>query len=90
MTGPERYRAAEQLLSEVDEVGDDPPLAVAARTELLAWAQLHATLAVAAATALAAEPSGLPTENGYAAMGHEDITAWKKVAGTAPKRYNHG
>lgn len=48
MTGPEHYKAAERLLAEaVDSVaGGDPA------PELLAAAQVHATLALTAATAL--------------------------------------
>lgn len=46
MTGPEHYRAAEKCLEAVD---DDSPLSLA----LLAEGQLHATLALAAATVTA-------------------------------------
>jgi hypothetical protein len=48
MTGPEHYREAERLLAERHELleySSDPC------TELLAEAQVHATLALAAATA---------------------------------------
>jgi hypothetical protein len=51
MTGPEHYREAERCLAEVD---DDSQTAMA----LLAEAQLHATLALAAATALGREGEG--------------------------------
>ena len=45
MTGPEHYREAERLVAQVDEgAADWEPLA--------ASAQVHATLALAAATAL--------------------------------------
>jgi len=51
MTGPAHYTAAERCLSSVD---DDGPQSLA----LLAEAQVHATLALAAATALVTpEPS---------------------------------
>ena len=44
MTGLEHYRAAEKLLADAaDRVGDWPP-------DLLAAAQVHATLALVAAT----------------------------------------
>ena len=46
MTGPQHYEAAERCLSSVD---DDSQMSLA----LLAEAQVHATLALAAATALA-------------------------------------
>ena len=43
MTGPEHYREAERLLELADNVGPD--------AEIYAEAQIHATLALAAATA---------------------------------------
>ncbi len=53
MTGPEQYDAAESLLDAVDERDTNPDLAVPPLTipELLATAQVRATLALAAATA---------------------------------------
>lgn len=48
MTGPDHYLKAEQLINESVEHEFDP----AAETLLLAEAQIHATLALAAATAL--------------------------------------
>ncbi|MEC4616315.1 hypothetical protein [Tsukamurella tyrosinosolvens] len=47
MNGPEHYAEAEQLLAIVDVNGTDPRDAA-----VLAAAQVHATLALAAATAL--------------------------------------
>lgn len=46
MTGPEHYREAEALLDEVSGPDDD-----FTRDERIAMAQVHATLALAAATA---------------------------------------
>ena len=52
MTGPEHYRAAEGILAETEEHPDP----VAHRTaRRLDQAQVHATLALAAATALDAD-----------------------------------
>jgi hypothetical protein len=69
MTGPEHYRKAQQLAAEADKhlgqgEGQDTAAAWAAA------AQVHATLALAAATALA--PSGA------------DHQAWIKAAGPEP------
>lgn len=75
MTGPEHYREAERLLRNVDaasasEIGDHPDVVALA----IAEAQVHATLALAAATAYPAvkdrEPSGAVAE---------DAAAWAAV-----------
>ncbi len=58
-TGPEHFRRADELLAR------DGPLA----GELLAAAQVHATLALAAATALAG-------------IGRIEADAWRELAGT--------
>jgi hypothetical protein len=58
-TGPAHYRPAEELLAR------DGPLT----GEVLATAQVHATLALAAATALAA-------------WGRIEADVWREVAGT--------
>ena len=65
MTGPQHYREAERLLSSPEERdrGDVPREA-----SIVAEAQVHATLALAAATALAR--SGL------------ESAAWRDAAGT--------
>lgn len=55
MTGPEHYRRAEQLLAEAGHQGAEGVIWV--RPENLAAAQVHATLALTAATAL---PPGGP------------------------------
>jgi hypothetical protein len=47
MSGPAHYREAERLLAWLDATGDDEDQVV----ETLAAAQVHATLALAAATA---------------------------------------
>ena len=69
MTGPEHYREAEQLLNEAD---DDSTIVPA---DLIAQAQVHATLALAAATALVAGDDGR--------TGLSDYDAWSEVASTA-------
>lgn len=58
MTGPEHYLAAERILASIgdaepEEVVSTPDLAAA----LIARAQVHATLALASATALAIDPT---------------------------------
>lgn len=71
MTGPEHYARAEQLLREVRD-GHQEGTDVAA---IIAAAQAHSTLAVAAVTALndnAADAGGLPLE---------DFHAWAVAAG---------
>jgi hypothetical protein len=77
MTGPEHYREAERHLSAASYThgpGGDPVHPVAA-AHYLAMAQVHATLALAAATALndnAADAGGLPLE---------DFNEWAEAAG---------
>jgi hypothetical protein len=67
MTGPDHYREAERLLTE--QVFRDRPSSTTTRSfeETVAAAQVHATLALAAATAIA---SSL------------DAMAWTDAAGT--------
>ncbi|MFE1849925.1 hypothetical protein [Streptomyces sp. NPDC059489] len=77
MTGPEHYTRAEQLLREVRD-GHQEGSDVAA---ILTAAQVHATLALAAATAMGAPvdgeaDSGLPPQ---------DAKAWNKAAGVTGK-----
>lgn len=78
MTGPEHYKAAEHMLQRAEQCrnemaneGDWSPLEMAAGINLnLTWAQVHATLALAAATALPHDPEwikaagGSPVETG--------------------------
>ena len=57
MTGPEHYREAELLLAQITDRGEMPTEVVTATCQA---AQVHATLALAAATALhGADPSGI-------------------------------
>ena len=51
MTGPQHYRESERLLSEVDTARDQYGDAAKYCRQQLAAAQVHATLALAAATA---------------------------------------
>jgi hypothetical protein len=71
MTGPEHYREAERLLSEAGVGGAEGTYFV--RPESLAAAQVHATLAAAAATALGSTRTG--------AMPAADYEAWRAAAG---------
>lgn len=74
MTGPEHYRAAEQLLGQVVRKGTIGPI-VAEGTDvpdIIAAAHAHATLALAAATALGVGGDNPP----------DDAEAWWRVAGT--------
>lgn len=70
MTGPEHYKEAERLAT----ASQGQELASAAVT--LAEAQVHATLALAAATAL-----GLQDGESDRAMLDEDANAWHEVCG---------
>lgn len=73
MTGPEHYRKAEELLAVADDYEDDgaPQTARIRREE----AQVHATLALAAATALIDETPRSDCFDNYA--------AWSAVAGAS-------
>lgn len=53
MTGPEHYREAERLLRDYDEM--DKPRGWSVTPIILTQAHIHATLAMAAATAYVAE-----------------------------------
>ncbi|MDH6610243.1 hypothetical protein M2164_005878 [Streptomyces sp. SAI-208] len=77
MTGPEHYQEAERLLAESAVDGAEGTYFV--RPENLAAAQAHATLALAAATALSA-----PVEDDLAGFTVEDRDAWFKAAGEKP------
>ncbi|MGW2379270.1 hypothetical protein [Streptomyces sp. NPDC001658] len=80
MTGPEHYREAARLLNMAHSFtygdGADPVTGAA----LAAEAQAHATLALAAATALTA-PVCSDTEDGSGHETAEDYKAWKRAAG---------
>ncbi|MFI7449589.1 hypothetical protein ACIBQX_18980 [Nonomuraea sp. NPDC049714] len=75
MTGPEHYQRAENLLRDLTKA----ECSMSGRTDqvamerTLAKAQVHATLALAAATALNDYPEGAPIA---------DIRAWRATAGT--------
>jgi hypothetical protein len=68
MTGDEHYREAEQLLTEGADAEEDID------TYLLRKAHVHATLALAAAVALAGADD-MPEADGH---------AWRYAAGTKP------
>ncbi|MEU9323261.1 hypothetical protein AB0D91_05515 [Streptomyces canus] len=74
MTGPEHYREAERLL----KVATKSPSGQQ-RVDCIAAAQVHATLAHAAAAAMSA-----PVEDDLAGFTVEDRDAWYAVAGTRP------
>jgi hypothetical protein len=75
MTGPEHYRTAEQLADKAHHFtygdGADPVTGAA----LAAEAQVHATLALAAATAL------LPFCDPDSGVEDFDLAAWRETAG---------
>jgi hypothetical protein len=79
MTGPEHYREAERLLAEAGHQGTEGVIWV--RPENLAAAQVHATLALTAATAMQAAVDG--SEPG---MGSAEFGEWYTAAGVKPKR----
>lgn len=72
MTGPEHNREAERLLSIAN--GDDPRDAL-----IVATAQVHATLALAAATAYPAIVAYTGDEYGHEGRGWANVTAPKPV-----------
>lgn len=78
MNGPEHYREAEKLLGyaearDAEQRGDEQDMS------FLAEAQAHATLALAAATAM-----GAAVEDDIAGLTVEEREAWFKVAGVKP------
>ncbi|MEU6342157.1 hypothetical protein ABZ883_14590 [Streptomyces sp. NPDC046977] len=82
MTGPEHYQQAENLMTEYEAIvenGGDPG-------DMLQAAQIHATLALAAATAMGAPvdgeaDSGLPPR---------DAKAWYDAAGVKAEQQAGG
>ena len=64
MTGPEHYLRAEELLSGLSATHPDPGN--------IATAQVHATLTLAAATALSSD-----------FRSHAETDAWRQAAGTS-------
>jgi hypothetical protein len=77
MTGPEHYQAAEQALRQAHSAAGQP----AEQQRAITLAQAHATLAHAAATALAAITAQCGDSRGsfYLASG-EDRHEWEKAA----------
>ncbi|MFJ3949036.1 hypothetical protein ACIPXV_03055 [Streptomyces libani] len=71
MTGPEHYREAERRLRMAWEPGREPE----SMAHLVAEAQVHATLSLAAATALVDET---PRSDSF-----DTYRAWQDVAGSA-------
>lgn len=72
MNGPEHYREAERLISDATDNDGDISATDEFVTATLAAAQVHATLALAAATALNDAEEG---------MALADNRAWKNAAG---------
>jgi hypothetical protein len=68
MTGPEHYLAAERLLSEIDE-RRNAPLDITSRR--VGQAQVHAMLALAAATALGSDSRAWAQVTGTEVTGTE-------------------
>ena len=71
MTGPEHYREAERLLN----IATNDHWSRVARTEAVPLAQVHATLALAAANAMNDAEGG---------MSSEDYNAWCRVSSEIP------
>jgi hypothetical protein len=78
-SGPEHYREAEALLRRADALS--PSAAEQDAPILLQQAQVHATLALAAATAL--DPCGADRANPNATA-DPDAVAWWNVAAVQP------
>ena len=77
-TGPEHYREAERLMSMcVGSDGNPPPFGEPALDAYMQLAQTHATLALAAATALM-------TATGDSAPAEQDSEEWRRVASELP------
>lgn len=77
MTGPEHYDRAEHLIRYAASTEKEER-----RMSALAEAQVHATLALAATTALTA-PVSTDTEDGSGHATKADYDAWVSVAGGA-------
>jgi len=81
MTGPEHYMQAEQLLAGRDFTIEGETFHNAPSYRDVAAAQVHATLALAAATAMQAGVDGME-----AGMGSDEGYAWYVAAGVRPVR----
>lgn len=80
MTGPEHYQQAERLAAGVTLSGTHPdgsPIVRSDEPQTIALAQVHATLALAAATALS--NGGAPDGSG-GGMRLDDMAAWDLAA----------
>lgn len=77
MTGPEHYREAERLL----DIATNDNWSREARTEAVPLAQVHATLALAAATALLGAFSAACLEDG---IEDDTLTEWYEAASEIP------
>lgn len=66
MNGPEHYREAERLLAGAQNVMDVAPIDGLTNRECAVLAQVHATLALAAATALNDGQLGMTGDNSQA------------------------
>lgn len=75
MNGPEHYREAERLIAQANKIQHDQGPGCGS-DEVLAEAQVHATLALAAATALT------PFANVDNGNPDSDVCAWREAAGT--------
>lgn len=83
MNGPEHYREAERLLAYIEDgaLQEGVVLPTDAETSIAIRAQAHATLALAAATAMAQ----MPTNPGEPLGMHlKDFEPWDDVAGVEP------
>ncbi|MEH0428806.1 hypothetical protein QBB34_21225 [Streptomyces stelliscabiei] len=87
MTGPEHYREAERLLSHAshESITGTPvthqgmPMRPERQAALIARAQVHATLALTAATAMQA-----PVDGSEPGMSSPEFQAWYTAAGVKP------
>lgn len=70
MTGPEHYREAEKLITDAANYGRPNDEGHCEADRALAEAQVHATLALAAAYALTAPISGQPFTSGHPSSDH--------------------
>ncbi|MGW0131942.1 hypothetical protein [Streptomyces sp. NPDC003299] len=81
MTGPEHYREAERLAQSL-KTPNGAIYIEPGNEQVSAIAQVHATLALAAATAMGAPVDG-EADSGLPAR---DRTAWYEVAGVKPTK----
>lgn len=81
MNGPQHYREAERLIKSADFFIYGDGAAPVAGAAMAAQAQVHATLALAAATAMHATVDG--TELG---PGEGEFQAWYDAAGVKPRK----